>query len=253
MCSSDLPLFLWLHYYDPHAPETRPPGDDIPDFGEQRGDTYDAELIYTDREIRRFVEGLREVRPADRTILVVMADHGEAFDANHAKQRHGHDLHSVVTHIPFLVVAPFVTPGPIDMPVTSLDVLPTLVNLLGLSGDFAFEGTSLAPQLLGEPPPRHRAVYAQFYLPENVAHGKPTLHQAGIRTGDLSYFRDYTTRRDRLFRYRTDPFEEADLSKEMPEALKTLKDALTRWQARVAPAPKPPTPAKPALPTPPPE
>ncbi len=235
----DQPLFMWLHYYDPHSPETRPPGDDIPDFGKGRGDIYDAELIYTDREVRRFVEGLHKVRPADRTILIVMADHGEAFDANHAKQHHGFDLHSVVIHIPFLVSAPFVKPGPIDMPVTSMDLLPTLVNLLGIPGDFAFEGTSLAPQLLGEPAPRHRAVYSQFYLPENVAHHKPTLRQAGIRTSDLYYFRDYGNRRDRMYRYRTDTFETEELSQEMPKALKTLKEGLTRWQSRVAPAPKP--------------
>lgn len=242
------PLFLWLHYYDPHSPETRPPGDDIPNFGTARGDTYDAELIYTDREVRRFVEGLRKVRPADRTLLIVMGDHGEAFDANHAKQRHGFDLHSVVLHVPFLVVAPFVQPGPIDMPVTSLDVLPTIVNLLGLAGDFQFEGTSLVPQLLGEPAQRHRAVFSQFYLPENVHHKKPTLRQAGIRTADLYYFRDYNVNRDRLFRYRTDPFEETDLSTVMPEALKLLKDGLARWQARVVPSARG---ALPRMPTPP--
>ena len=259
------PLFLWLHYYDPHSPQTRPPGDDIPDWGDARGDVYDAELVYTDREIRRFVEGLDRVRPRERTVLIVTGDHGEAFDENHAKQRHGFDLHSTVLHVPLLVAAPFVAPGPIDMPVSSLDLLPTLVNLLGIPGEFAFEGTSLLPQVLGSPPDRGRAVFSQFYLPENVAHRKPTLRQAGVRTADLYFFRDFGNNRERLFRYRADPFETRDLSAEMPEALKALKDGLTRWQSRVAPArpaPQPsarppapvmppPRPAMPALPPPP--
>jgi arylsulfatase A-like enzyme len=231
---ADKPVFLWLHYYDPHPPFTPPPGG--PDFGSASVDIYDAEVAYTDREIRRFVEGMRTLLPPERTILIVTGDHGTAFDAAHARRHHGHDLHSAVLHVPLLIKAPFVEARRLDMPVLTMDLFPTLANLLGFPGDLDFEGTSLLPQLMGEPEVVDRVVHHMFWLPENRYHRKPPLRQASIRTRDYHLLRDPTNQTTRLFRYRSDPSEMTDLSEELPDVTQILETALRRWRDRVTAA-----------------
>ena len=228
------PVFLWVHYYDPHAPYTRPPGDDSPDFGDGEDDIYDSELAYTDAEIRRFVDGLGKILPPERTILIVTGDHGESFDAAHPKRHHGFDLHSAVLKLPLIIRTPFTQPRRIDMPVSSMDLLPTIVNLARIPGAFAFEGTSLLPQMLGAAPDEKRMIFHQFYLPENVYHRKPPLREVAIRTATLVLSLDMTNNTAELYRYQQDPGEEENMLENMPEAAGILRQELVRWLAKVA-------------------
>ena len=230
--ASAQPVFLWLHYFDPHGPYTPPPVG--PRYGGREEDIYDAEMAYTDAEIRRFVEGLWKVLPRDRTILILTGDHGESFDPAHPNWHHGFDLHSSVLHLPLLVVAPFLKPLKVEMPVTTMDLLPTLVNLLDIKGDFQFEGASLVPQLFGEPPDEHRAVFHEFYLNENIYHKKRALQHVAIRTWSMYLIHDLTNNTYQLYRYRTDPFETENLYSVMPEAAAVLRVELARFAARVA-------------------
>ncbi len=226
------PIFLWMHYYDPHSPYTRPP--DGPDFGDAEKEIYQAELAYTDREVARFVGELDTLLPPGDTVLIVTGDHGESFDPTHSKRHHGFDVHSPVLHLPLIVRAPFATPGAVDMPVTAMDLLPTVVNMAGIEGTFAFEGNSLVPQVLGEPPEAGRMVFHQYYLPENVYHKKRTLQQASVRTSSLDLIHDLTNNTFQMYRYRLDPYEHQNVLSEMPEAAAILKKELARWVTRTA-------------------
>jgi len=230
---NDEPVFMWLHYFDPHGPYTQPVGG--PQFGDEASDIYDAELVCTDSEIERFVSGLWEVLPRDETILILTADHGESFDESHTRRHHGHDLHSSVLHVPMLLRAPFVEPLVSDAPVSTIDLLPTIVNLCGITGDFEFEGTSLAPELGGRGGPNGgRLVFHQFCLPENVYHKKRVLRHVSVRSGALNLILDLTNNTRWLYRYRDDPHEEHNVMEEMPKAADVLGRELTLWMARVA-------------------
>ena len=224
-------VFLWVHYYDPHDPYTPPP--EGPDFGVQKPDIYDAELAYTDGVVRRLLEGLEKVLPMDRTLVIIVGDHGEAFDAAHSKKHHGHDLRSMVLHVPLLFKAPFLKARRVETQVSTMDLAPTLVNLLGIAGDYAFEGHSLVPGLLGRPMEDTRLVFHQFYLPENVHHKKRTLRQVGVRSEELYLIMDLATNTRQLYAYPEDPFEKRNLAPSMPEALAILKKEVTAWMARV--------------------
>ncbi len=224
-------LFLWVHYYDPHGPYTPPPTETR--FGTSDPDIYDAELRYTDGEAQRLVEGLDRLLGSDRTLLIVTADHGEAFDPAHPKKHHGLDLHSTVLHVPLMVRAPFLAPRVVDSPVTTMDLLPTVVNLLQVPGDFAFEGTSLVPWLFEGDAGRERIVFHMYYLPENVYHKKPRFQQVAVRTPALSLIRDFRNNTLQLFQYRLDPFETRNLATVMPEAAETLAGEIVRFMARV--------------------
>ena len=229
------PIFLWVHYYDTHGPYTKPP--DGTDFGDSEAQIYQAELLYTDRELQRFVGQLDQVLPPEDTLLIVTGDHGESFDTQHKGRRHGFDLHSQVLHMPLMIRAPFVQPHVVDMPMTSMDLLPTIVNVLGIPGEFDFEGNSLVPVLLGQPPDPRHLVFHMFYLPENVYHKRRTVQQVGVRSSSVYLIHDLTNNTFQAYRYRTDEFEAENVLGQMPEVETMLRKELARFLARVTRSP----------------
>lgn len=232
MQKSNTPIFIWVHYYDPHAPYTKPPIEES--FGTEEKDIYDAELKYTDREISRFVENLFKIISPEDTILIITGDHGEVFDELHPTRHHGYDLHTLVLQVPMLIKAPFTKPNKVDMVVSTMDILPTIVNIIGVPGRFEFEGWSLVPQLLGEEPDYHRIIFHQFYLGENVYHKKRTLQQVSIRTHNVHLIQNLNNNTLQLYRYDIDPNERANLVTDMPEVVSFLKNELALWISRVA-------------------
>lgn len=228
------PLFLWLHYFDPHGPYTRPPEGSAPDFGDSDGDVYDAELYYTDAEVKRFVERLDQVFPPSETLLIICGDHGEAFDDAHPKRHHGYDIHSLVLHIPLMIRAPFAQPKKVTVPVSAMDILPTIVNLLAISGNFTFEGNSLLPYLFGGGEEGDRVIFHEFFLPENLYHRKSALRLVGIRTASLYLIEDLTNNTVQLYRYKEDPTEDKNLADEMPDVVAMLRAELARFRLRTA-------------------
>lgn len=224
---SDHPQFIWVHYYDAHAPYTRVPGGK--DYGSEKQDLYDSELQFVDEQIGRIVKEMDRIWDPSETILIITADHGEAFDSNHAVKHHGYDLHSTILHIPLLIRAPFVKPGVFKGPVSALDILPTLVNLTGIKGRFKFAGTSLVPQLIDGRDDTERKIYSLFYLPENVYHKKRTNMMAGVRTAEYNYFRDLETNTQYLFNYRRDPYETKNMVDEMPRVGTSLRRSISKF------------------------
>jgi arylsulfatase len=157
----DEPFFLWNHYMDPHGPylpvgdfremyADDPPGDrtlqrlykrairepeSITD-AERRLliDCYDAEIAYTDAKLREFLDGLAERGLLRNTAVVVTADHGDAF-GEHGYYEHPRYLHDELTHVPMLVRLPDSSTARIETPVSTLDVVPTALDLFGIDHD----------------------------------------------------------------------------------------------------------------------
>jgi arylsulfatase len=166
----DRPFFLWLHYFDPHDPYD-PPRAYRPPGGEQeveplRGDVrgalrrvdapgthplrrgfafspgqvaslvrrYDGEISFADAEVGRFLQRLEETGLSARTIAVLTSDHGEWLGE---EERWGHcqTLHGRELDVPLLLRAGDEHPGPrgpIDTAVSTLDIVPTVLELLGI-------------------------------------------------------------------------------------------------------------------------
>jgi|GEM_PF-1704507 len=221
------PQFIWVHYYDAHSPYTKVP--DWKEYGKDKADIYDSELEFVDDQIGHIVTEMDRIWDPAETILIISADHGEAFDSNHAVKHHGHDLHSTILHIPLLIRAPFVKPGVFKGPVSAMDILPTLVNVTGIKGRFKFTGTSLVPQLLGGKDDLERQVRSLFYLPENVYHRKRTHMMAGVRTAEHNYFRDLETGTQYLFDYRADPYETKNLVDDVPRVGARLRKDVSKF------------------------
>jgi arylsulfatase A-like enzyme len=156
---------LWLHYFDPHTTYVEHPEISAVFGNERPVDLYDGEIAFTDREIARVLAHLAKSGDAASTIVVLTADHGEAL-GEHGSNRHSTNLFREVTRIPLAIRAPQFAPRRVDQPVESLDILPTLIELLDLTVDTRPAGRSLVPAMRGEVLPS-RPILAQTEMSEH--------------------------------------------------------------------------------------
>jgi len=113
---------------------------------------YDATVSETDAALEPLLARLRESGLLESTIVVVVADHGEAF-REHGTLFHANGLHNEVLHVPLLMRVPGLAPATIDAPVSLIDLAPTLLELTGAAPLDAVQGVSLVPLLRGGEPP----------------------------------------------------------------------------------------------------
>jgi hypothetical protein len=121
-------VFLWAHFSDPHAPYTPPLegiGAPLP-----KGSGYDRLVGYVDFHVGRLLSGLAASPRASRTMVILTADHGEDFGAR-GRQGHGPDLFESAIHVPLAVFVPGCPGALIDMPVSHLDIAPTVMAATG--------------------------------------------------------------------------------------------------------------------------
>jgi choline-sulfatase len=140
------PFFAWIHLYDPHAPY-RPPE---PFATRYKGHPYNGEIAFADSQLARLVSSLQAHQLYDRTVIVVMGDHGESL-GEHGEGAHGFFVYNSVTHVPLVVRAPFSQTGRrrVSDPVRSVDVMPTVLDLLGAPAASGISGVSLVPLMTG--------------------------------------------------------------------------------------------------------
>jgi arylsulfatase A-like enzyme len=135
------PSFAWLHLLTPHAPYL-PPAAFAPQDGAAGPMTvaaYDGEVRAVDALVGQALDAIDQRFGLDRCLVVLTADHGEAF-GEHGDIGHGQSLHAEVTRVPLIFAGPGVPRGVvIDTTVRLLDVAPTILALAGVGPD-AFAG-----------------------------------------------------------------------------------------------------------------
>jgi arylsulfatase A-like enzyme/Tfp pilus assembly protein PilF len=135
------PWFLWVHYYDPHAPY-EPPADLAERF---RQSLYDGEIAFVDRQLARLLQALDARGDMPRTIVLVTADHGESL-GEHGEATHGIFVYDATLRVPWVMAGPRIAAGRVSQTVArSIDVLPTLADYAGLPRRSDVEGRSLRP------------------------------------------------------------------------------------------------------------
>ena len=236
----DDPVFLYVHLWDVHynynppVPQAvrfqagRPAGpgetDDVTALTAPGHDAsglpperlawlegqYAGEILFTDEQVGRILDELDRQGRSDNTIVMVTADHGEAF-LEHGVLGHTVDLHDEMTHVPLLVRWPGQVreDREIRNQVSLVDLAPTLLDLLGLAYDAGdFDGHSLAPVLTGEDEaPESRPVMLET--------SRRTLKR-GLRTPDTAFQIDLVTGEPALHDLNTDPGAQANLAEERP-------------------------------------
>jgi arylsulfatase A-like enzyme/cytochrome c-type biogenesis protein CcmH/NrfG len=171
--------FVWIHFYDPHDPyEPLPPYSAI-----YKDRLYDGEIAYADAALGHFVAYLKKQGWYDGALIVVLGDHGEGL-GEHNEDTHGIFLYDSTTHVPLLVKLPnnHEAGQKVESQVRTTDILPTILDVLGLPMPEKLDGTSLTP-LFRDGEATSRIVFGQTDYPQRF--GWAPLRSA--RTGGLKF------------------------------------------------------------------
>jgi arylsulfatase A-like enzyme/Tfp pilus assembly protein PilF len=124
----DIPFFLFVHYFDPHAGYDPPE----PYASDYKEDLYSGEIAYTDNSINQVVDMLKQLDLYDSTLIVVVGDHGEGL-GDHGEETHDYFIYQSTVHVPFVVRHPGKTAARTVTDVVSIvDVAPTILANLSI-------------------------------------------------------------------------------------------------------------------------
>lgn len=213
--NADRPFLLWLHYFDPHDPYEAPEP-----FRSQIADPYLAEVRRVDEAVGRVADEIERLGLREHTLVAITADHGEAL-GEHGEERHSFFVYESTLRIPLVLFGGGVPRGVrVASLVRLVDVLPTLLDLLGVPAPEGIAGVSLRPLL--EDPRRDLglAAYAESIEPV-VLFGGDVLR--ALRVGRLKYVHKV---RPELFDLDADPGETRNLAGELPEAVGRMRAGL---------------------------
>jgi arylsulfatase A-like enzyme len=233
--SSERPFFLWVHYFDPHAPYD-PPLLHLARFAPLSTDRlawtiakYDADLRFTDDAMGELIEGLRELGHFEETLIVVTGDHGEGL-MDHGFMTHGPLLHEEAVKVPLILHWPGrVPPGRLPGPVELRDLPRTILDLLGLPSPDSLQGHSLLPVMTGgEPADPDRRVFLQrrTYEQEDVHGILVRGEKFGVREGSWKYLEAAEEGTRELYDLSQDPSERINVVEAHPERARSLSEAL---------------------------
>jgi tetratricopeptide (TPR) repeat protein len=141
--TSPKPLFVWVHYFDPHYPYEPPE----PYRRQFPGHPYLGEVAFMDAQLGRLVEAFEQHAPAPIAIVLV-GDHGEGL-GEHGEALHGNLLYQSTMHVPLVIMGPGVTAGTSDAPVGTRRVYYTILDWAGVGSAHSLRGTE-TEVVLGE-------------------------------------------------------------------------------------------------------
>ncbi len=181
---------------------------------------YDANLAYGDFQVGQVIDQLRNAGLYENTIVIVTADHGEAI-YEHGFQGHNSQLYEESAHIPLIMKLARKSGGSkaIDPVVRTIDLFPTLVDLLGFSRkEISVDGRSSLPYLVS-PLPDGREVFTQTTL----------QHAYSYRENDYKYVVDRVYGDEELYNLRQDPEERRNLITVEPVRAKFYRSRLMAY------------------------
>jgi arylsulfatase A-like enzyme/Tfp pilus assembly protein PilF len=220
----DAPSFTWVHFYDPHAPYAPPSP-----FRERFADRpYDGEVAFADAQVGRLLDAVRAAGHEDDTVVVVLADHGEGL-GEHDEATHGLLLYESTLRVPLLAAGPGVGAGRVlSEPVSTVDVLPTVLDLLGVDAPAGLPGRTLRPALRGErlgPEP----LYAEALF------GRLNCRWSSLRSWTDGEWKLIEGATPELFHLPSDPGERRDRAGDEPQRVGRMRAALRAAVRAMAP------------------
>jgi choline-sulfatase len=222
--SADAPFFLWMHLYDPHAPYD-PPEPYRTAFASR---PYDGEIAFADAQLGRLVDWLRSSGHEQDTVMAVLSDHGESL-GEHREVTHAVLLYESTLHVPFLLAGPGVPSGvTVSSRVTTVDLAPTLLRLLGLEPPPEMTGRNLGPAFRGERLPPE-PLYAESLF------GRLNCRWSSLRAWTAGDWKLIDGSRAELFDLAADPGETHDRATEEGPRVANMRAGLRTAMAKMAP------------------
>ncbi len=231
----DDPFFLYVHYMDVHQYLYT---DLSPDYGSSFSDIYDSSIFWTDYNVGQIVQALRDLEIADRTLIVVVSDHGEAF-FEHGQEGHARMLYREVLDTPWIIALPFeLDPGiVVRQRVANVDVWPTLLDMLDMPPLPGAEGQSVLPLVLdaaagNDDGESDRPIFAQLDRSwgQVEADSNPTLTMVKGPYRLMQWLKNPA--RTELFDRSEDPKEQVNIAVREPELVDALKAEVEAFLAK---------------------
>jgi arylsulfatase A-like enzyme len=240
------PFFLWVHYYDPHYPyQPPPPFDRLYDpnyrgsvdgsmqtihyiYAHNTGDLttadvnhihalYDGQISFADQQLGRLLDQVDRLGLAANTIVVATSDHGESLGTL-GRWFHGPRTNYTDVHVPLIMRFPPAVPAnhSIAAPVASIDIMPTILDLLQVPVPPTVQGKSLLPLIVGGAPTIHPGAISML----------DTYGEISFLTEDWQLIWNRKNRSFALYDYHADPLEIENLSSQQPEVQGQLFEQL---------------------------
>ena len=143
----DVPIFLWVHFFEPHEPYVAHPEHPFSGGSSADIDAYDSEVAMADEGVGRIARLVRMRRP--NAVFLVTADHGEEF-GDHGGRYHGTTVYDEQVRVPMVVVGPGVRKASrIESVVQTIDLMPTALSALGIPRPARLRGRDRGPLMTG--------------------------------------------------------------------------------------------------------
>ena len=209
---SGKPFFLWVHVYDPHLPYDPP----VPFREKYKGREYEGEIAYTDQEMGRLFRAIAKKSAPENTLTAVLSDHGESF-SEHGEYSHGVFVYDSTVRIPFLLSGAGLPAGRrVKQQARTIDLLPTILDLLGGKAPAEVQGVSLKPSFNSTADPAPVSYVESMYPRLNM--GWAELR--GIRTNRWKYVR---APKPELYDLAVDPGESNNVIAAHPSEVQKLE------------------------------
>jgi arylsulfatase A-like enzyme len=206
------PFLLWVHLYDAHAPQTLPT-----EYRRTYGDSYVGGIAFEDAQVGRLIDALDRKHLLDSTAIVIAADHGESL-GDHGEDEHGIFLYESTLHVPLIVRARGLAPTRVTGLVSLVDVLPTVLDLVGLPIQ-QVDGISLLQMLKNRTKPSMRNVYAESMYAQRFG-------WSPLRAVIDEQFKYIDAPKPELYDRDADPFEEHNLIPDHPAIAIAMRNDL---------------------------
>jgi len=217
-------FFLYLHVLDTHNPYAPPK--EFNRFGDTERDLFDGEVRLVDYYIGLIRRYLALKKLQDKTLFIITSDHGEEF-GEHGYRYHAKHLYEEVLHVPLIFSSPALIPSGLSIPtqVRSIDILPTILELLGIPPLAKHQGESLLTLLNLAPTPARPAI---SQIGEQVFSEEKT-ELVSLTTENYKLIWNKKTDIQELYYLLQDPGEEKNIAEEEKEKTHQLKSQLKKF------------------------
>jgi arylsulfatase A-like enzyme len=244
-------FFLWVHYFGPHQPYLppdpfRPRG--VPPAGVQNGfdrfravrqgtfspdaeqrawikELYHAEVRSADQNVGALLEGLRELKLYEGSLILFTSDHGEEF-WEHDGFEHGHTLYRELLEVPLIIKAPGSrVRNEVKNVVSTEQIMSTVLEDCGIEYDRRY----LAPALFLRSDQQEQQ--------ELVVSGGPLYFEERVaaRFGSYWYIRSLVSGREELYNMESDPDQQSSIAESAPDEVQRARSMLVKWHEGIEP------------------